>query len=262
MDEKLIKYIDKNFPGLLRKLLKQEKEDRKESKIRKAKYKSIDDYIWNTSAIIPFKSKEGNEIYMNEVSFHMLNLMFPDEKFIDRWIDTTGAFSTSYDLIDDSVGYLICINSDVYDNLSENMDYIKYFTIAHEIGHCLNDDMIHPLNLDHSITSTEKRMEVKECIKRELNADKTGYEEVIYTDWFGDFKFNPKLTLTVTYRRYQHVCNWLYCTFGNMGVGILKLYFQTNNLLDIGSKFLDLTVYKGTSTEDKKRRKLFEKYFC
>ncbi len=262
MDEKLMIYIDDNFPGLLRKLLKQEKNDRKVSRMKKGKYKSIDNYIWKTSAPTPFKSKEGNEIHMNEVSFHMLDLMFPDEKFKDFYMDTTGAFSAAYDLIDDSIGYLVCINSDTYDNLPKNMDYIKYFTIAHEIGHCINDDMIHPLNLDHSIISSAKRMEIKECIKRELNADKTGYEEVIYTDWFGDFEFNPKLTLTVDYRRYQHACNWLYCVFGDMGVTILKLYFQTNNLLDIGNKFLNLAVYKGNSSEDKERRKLFEKYFC
>ena len=264
IDKELSDHINRNFPKLLKKLLTAERKDKRSVRQLRKRFININDYLWKTSQITPFESNEGISIYLNEISFHLLDLAFPNGGFVDRWVTSTGAFATAFELTNDSTVYVVCINSDVYDFIgNEKLLYIKYFTIAHEIGHCINDDSNHPLNIDHSIASTEKRMEVKECIQRELNADKTGYEKVILGyEWFGDFEFNPKLTLTTPYRRYQHVCNWLYCKFGTNGLKVLKDYFRTDNILDIGSHFVDLKKYECNSTEDKKRRKLFEKYFC
>ena len=264
MDKDLSNYINKSFPKLLKKLLAAERKDKIIANKMKKGFSNVDDFIWKTSSLIPFVSNDGTKIYMNEVSFHMLDMMFPDERFTKNTLDSTGAFARAYELNDDSLVYVIIINFDAYNFIVEKgLSYIKYFTIAHEIGHCINDDSKHPLDIDDSIAYTEKRMECKECIERELNADRIGYEKVIYGhEWFGDFEFNSKLTLTTTYRRYQHVCNWLHCQFGINGLKVLKDYFQTDNILDIGSHFLNLKIYKCNSTEDKKRRKLFEKYFC
>jgi len=264
IDKELSNYINKSFPKLLKKLLAAERKDERIARKMKKSFSSIDDYIWSTSMLTPFVSNEGIKIYMNEVSFHMLDMMFPDEKFTDRKLGTTGAYATVYELSDDSTIYMVVINSDAYNFITEQkLSYIKYFTIAHELGHCINDDLNHPLNIDDSIAYTEKRMEVKECIEKELNADRTGYEKVIFEyDWFGRFEYNSKLTLTTIYRRYEHVCNWMYCQFGCNGLEVLKDYFKTDSILDIGSRFLNLKKYKCNSTEDKKRRKLFEKYFC
>ena len=263
-DKKLSDYISKTFPKLLERLLATERKDKRSARKMKKGFSSIDDYIWKTSGKTPFISDEGIKIYMNEVSFHMLDMMFPDEKLVENYIDSTGAYAKAYELVDDSLVYVVIINSDVYDFIAEkDLSYIKYFTIAHELGHCINDDPKHPLDVDSSIAYTEKRMECKECIERELNADRTGYDKIIYEyDWFGDFEFNSKLTLTTIYRRYQHVCNWLFCRFGRNGLKVLEEYFKSDNILDIGSHFLNLKVYNCNSTEDKKRRRLFEKCFC
>ena len=264
IDKKLSNYINKSFPKLLNKLLAAERKDKRNARKMKKGFSNVDEYIWKTSSLTPFVSNEGIKIYMNEVSFYMLDIMFPDEKFVEPFINSSGACSRAYELVDDSLVYVIIINSDVYNFIADKeLLYIKYFTIAHEIGHCINDDSKYPLDIDDSIAYTEKRMECKECIERELNADRIGYEKVIYGyEWFGDFEFNSKLTLTTTYRRYQHVCNWLYCKFGINGLKVLKDYFKSDNILDIGSHFLNLKIYECNSTEDKKRRKLFEKYFC
>ena len=80
IDKKLSNYINKSFPKLLNKLLAAERKDKRNARKMKKGFSNVDEYIWKTSSLTPFVSNEGIKIYMNEVSFYMLDMMFPDEK--------------------------------------------------------------------------------------------------------------------------------------------------------------------------------------
>lgn len=94
---------------------------------------------------LPFTSKEGHKINIAEFSFYEAMLVMDKTESSDWWFDTTGAFCV-YFLYEENGNvipeYYIIINSDVYDyyNNYKGTKNFKYLTIAHEIGHCLNDD--------------------------------------------------------------------------------------------------------------------------
>ena len=230
---------------------------------------TIVDMIFDLAKKTPFKSNEGHDIYLLETSFHTLMLACKAVDFIKDYKDTTGAFAMCIRSRDrneetETLGYYVVINSDVYDYCEKyGFKYIKYFTIAHEIGHCINDDPIHPLDLPDEIAYTGDRMEVQECIDREINADIIGYNEVIISKWFGDFEFPMNLTLGMEYRRFQHVLNWMFCIYGKENLNQLRIAhnIERENLANLGYKFLDISVYNHQSSEDIARQKVFKKFF-
>ena len=225
--------------------------------------------IFDLAKKTPFKSNEGHDIYLLETSFHTLMLACKAVDFIKDYKDTTGAFAIYIRSRDrneetETLGYYVVINSDVYDYCEKyGFKYIKYFTIAHEIGHCINDDPIHPLDLPDEIAYTGDRMDIQECIDREINADIIGYNEVIFSKWFGDFEFPINFVLGMEYRRFQHVLNWLFCIYGKDNLDRLRLAYNIDNehLTDLGKKFLDLSVYSEQSSEDIARQKVFKRIF-
>lgn len=230
---------------------------------------TVVDMIFDLAKKTPFKSNEGHEIYLLETSFHTLMLACKDVDFIKDCKDTTGAFAICIRTRDrnketETLGYYVVINSDVYDYCEKyGFKYIKYFTIAHEIGHCINDDPIHPLDLPDEIAHTGDRMEVQECIDREINADIIGYNEVILSKWFGDFEFPMNLALGMEYRRFQHVLNWMFCIYGKENLNQLRMAYniEKENLANLAYKFLDISVYSHQSPEDVARQKIFKEFF-
>ena len=188
---------------------------------------------------------------------------------IEDYKDTTGAYALCIRTRDnkektETLSYYVVINSDVYDYCEKyGYKYIKYFTIAHEIGHCINDNPIHPLDLPDEIAYTGDRMEVQECIDREINADIIGYNEVILSKWFGDFDFPINMALGMEYRRFQHVLNWMFCIYGKENLNQLRMAYniERENLANLAYKFLDVSVYNHQSSEDIARQKVFKEFF-
>lgn len=228
---------------------------------------TVVDMIFELATKTPFKSNEGYDIYLLETSFHTLMLACKAVDFIDDYKNTTGAFAMCIRTRENgktTLGYYVVINSDVYDYCEKyGFQYIKYFTIAHEIGHCINDDPIHPLDLPYEIAYTGNRMEVQECIDREINADIIGYNEVILSKWFGDFTFPIDLVLGTKYRKFQHVLNWMFCIYGKENLNQLRIAhnIERENLANLGRKFLNISVYNHQTSEDIARQKAFKKFF-
>ena len=215
---------------------------------------------------LPFTSKEGHKIYLSEFSFHEAMLLTNKNDDHYWWFDTTGAYCCYfyYENEDgDSIPeYYIIINSDVYDyyNKYEATKNFKYLAIAHEIGHCLNDDPLHPLDHDFG-DKPELRMYEKDCIDRELNADKLGYD-IIEKGFFGDFCWN-KYSMTNVERQSQHVLNWLFCRFGKDNIDKLMKFLgiPDENYVSLGSRVLMIDKYLNVSPEDQERLDLFKKTF-
>lgn len=215
---------------------------------------------------LPFVSKEGHSISIAEFSFYEAILVMDKNESSDWWFDTTGAFCVNF-FYEDEKGnivpeYYIIINSDVYDYYDkyEATKSFKYLAIAHEIGHCLNDDPLH--QLDHDFGDTpELRMYVKDCIDRELNADKLGYD-IIKKGFFGDFCWN-EYSMTNFQRQSQHILNWLFCEFGKDNVEELMKFFNIpdDKYISLGPKFLRTNHYLNVSPEDQERLDLFKKTF-
>lgn len=228
-------------------------------------FKNIDSYLIACSEDVPFKSKNGLRIKLIETSFHRLSVVYPNgNNFLNNFIDSTGAFATYYELDNGETILLVAINSDVYDN-DLCPKYIKYFTIAHEIGHCINEDQLNDSLYEKYGRDiyNEKRAEIPECIEKEMNADKTGYEQIIIPGWFGDFKYNSELTLSRQYRVFQHELNYMTCLFGLENIDLLMKteFTHTKDICQLSQYFVDYTS-NHTTTEDIKRKELFDKYFA
>ena len=268
------KYYTKRRPGVLYDFLSKDFKARDKESMHDAgsdklfgHCATIVDMISDLAEKTPFKSNEGHDVYLLETSFHTLMLACKDSKFIEDYKDTTGAFAMCIRTRENgktTLEYYVVINSDVYDYCEKyGYKFIKYFTIAHEIGHCINDDPIHPLDLPDEIAYTGDRMEVQECIDREINADIIGYNEVILSKWFGDFDFPINVVLGMEYRRFQHVLNWMFCIYGKENLNQLRIAhnLEKENLANLGYKFLDISVYNHQSTEDISRQNVFKEFF-
>ena len=262
----LYDFLSKDFKARDKKVMK----DEGRSGFFKFNKISTIDFIYDLAKKTPFKSNEGHDIYMLETSFHEMMLICENVDFINEFKDTTGAFSICIRTRDknketETLGYYIVIDSDVYDYCEKYdfIKYVKYFTISHEIGHCINDDPIHQLDLPDEIAHTGDRMEVQECIDREINADIIGYKEVILSKWFGDFYFPIDLVLGTKYRKFQHVLNWMFCIYGKENLNQLRIAhnIEIDRLDNLGRKFLDTSVYRYQSSEDIARQKVFRDFF-
>lgn len=220
--------------------------------------------------VLPFMSKcftfsedtglrddADRRIFLAEVSWHdvAVSCNISEEEFIDQ-ANNSGACCIGIHTRDVTTGEkedvdLVLINRDVYDIFSEcDMKYVKYFVIAHEIGHCMNGDCYIG---DHD-----------RSIREEIEADIRGYE-FLYTGWFGEFKFNTDRVMVPTVRRMQHILNCLMMHFGRKNADyIMKQYFSNYNgdYAKLFQEFwLDDGRYLNQSEEDLKRRKVFEQYF-
>ncbi len=270
-------YID-NCDHLRIIFIQNDEQDMKINKVRKwfktkTIYDSVNDYIYHNAILTNLTSKEGVPIYTLLMPFHDIAVATNDASFLEAFKNTTGGFSilirknkssNSDDRAGDVDGYYVVINIDTYNWFQRNnFASINSFLLAHEVGHCLNDHPRHQLKkIKKDISKTELRMENKTCIKREVNADKSGFKA--FYDELRDATLDTDFPYSFDARCLQHYVNYLYTIYGKKNLDYILEWFRLHeqDIEYLFKKKLGLHLnYKAMTSEDFARRKQFEKYF-
>lgn len=200
------------------------------------------------------RDDSGRRIFLSEVSWHDIAVScdMSESRFISL-ADTTGAMACGMTIQTDGQDEdinLVMINKDVYDILVDypHLEPVKYFTLAHELGHCFNGD---PYAFSH-----------RRSTRKEVKADLRAYQ-LIDLGYFGEFSFDPEWVMNPNARRIQHILNRVMMYFGNDNVQyIIERYRTVSSSLKLFCLFwVDDERYTRWTPEDKKRRKEFEKFF-
>lgn len=200
------------------------------------------------------RDDSGRRIYLSEVSWHDIAVSCDMSK--SRFIslaDTTGAMACGLTIQTDGKDEdinLVMLNKDVYDILVDypHLEPVKYFTLAHEYGHCFNGDPY--------------KISTRRSVRKEIKADLRAYK-LIDSGYFGEFSFDPESVMCPYARRIQHILNRVMMYFGDNNVQyIIERYRTVSSSLKLFCLFwVDDERYTRWTPEDKKRRKEFEKFF-
>lgn len=200
------------------------------------------------------RDDKGRCVFMSEVSWHdiAMSCEMSEERF-KSLADTTGAMACGLTIQTDGKDEdinLIMINKDVYDILVDypHLKPVKYFTLAHEYGHCFNGDLY---------KSSHKRN-----TRKEIKADLRAYK-LINSGYFGEFEFDPEWVMNPDARRIQHILNYVMLYFGNDNAQYIIDHYRTiSSTLKLFTTFwLDDDRYTHWSSEDRARRRAFQKFF-
>lgn len=200
------------------------------------------------------RDDSGRRIFLSDVSWHDIAVSCDmSESRFNTLANTTGAMACGITIQNDGEDEdinLVMINKDVYDILVDypHLEPVKYFTLAHEYGHCFNGD---------AYKSSKRR-----SIRKEVKADLRAYQ-LIDSGYFGEFSFDPDQVMNPSARRIQHILNHVMVYFGGENAQyIIERYRTISSTLKLFTTFwLDDERYARWSSEDKARRKAFEKFF-
>ena len=171
-------------------------------------------------------------------------------KYFASLYQTTGAMCFSiYNYGTESYDYIIALNSDAYDHLS---DRVAWLTFSHEMGHCLLDHPSNPLPDD-----------IKRDIEREIAADNEGFNFLKKTNSI-DLKeyVNREQLVGAEGFRLKHIANCGMMLYGKENIEVITNSFNKEKLdcLElIAKRFIKLDSDE-TFEEDSARESNFTKF--
>lgn len=171
-------------------------------------------------------------------------------KYFTSLYQTTGAMAFRvYNYETESYDYIISLNSDAYDHLS---DRITWLTFSHEMGHCLLDHPSNPLPDD-----------IKRDIEREIAADNEGFNFLKKTNSIDLNEYNDRQYLVGNEGfRLKHIANCGMILYGRENIEIITNSFNKEKLdclKTIAKRFIKLDSDE-TKEEDSARESNFKKF--
>lgn len=171
-------------------------------------------------------------------------------KYFASLYQTTGAIAFRiYNYGSESYDYVISLNSDAYDHLS---DRITWLSFSHEMGHCLLDHPSNPLPDD-----------VKRDIEREIAADNEGFAFLKKTNSIDLNEYNDRQYLVGDEGfRLKHIANCGMVLYGRENIEIIADSFNKEKLdclETIAKRFIKLDSDE-TKEEDEAREENFKKF--
>lgn len=227
------------------------KNDRKifKGKIKNDFYQTIAMMSSDTECV----SNDGHKIKYSYTSWREAFFNSTDRnnfKYFASLYQTTGAICFRiYNYGTDKYDYIISLNSDAYDHLSDRVTWLSF---AHEMGHCLLDHPSNPLPDD-----------VKRSIEREIDADNAGFNFLKKTKVFDLNEYVDREYLVGKDGfRIKHIANCGMLIYGKENVEVICDNFDKEELdclETIAKRFIKLDSDE-TSEEDSAREENFKKF--
>ena len=173
-----------------------------------------------------------------------------DFKYFASLYSTTGAICFRiYNYGTESYDYIISLNSDAYDHLSDRVTWLSF---AHEMGHCLLDHPSYPLPDD-----------VIRDVEREIAADNAGFNFLKTTNNFDLNEYIDREHLVGKDGfRIKHIANCGMLIYGKENVEVICDNFDKEELdclETIAKRFIKLDSDEN-SEEDSAREENFKKF--
>lgn len=242
------------FLALNKKCVKIIKKNDRKSKLFKGRVKND---FYQTLAILSddtgYVSNDGHRIKYVYSSWREAFFSSTDRnsfEYFNSLYKTTGAMCFRiYNYRIDKYDYIITLNSDAYDRLS---DRVMWLTFSHEMGHCILDHPSNPLPDD-----------IKRDIEREIAADNAGFNFLKESNTIDLHEYVDREYLVGAEGfRLKHVVNCPMMLYGKENVDVITEQFNKEDLdcLEIIAKrFLKLDSGE-TAEEDKAREENFKKF--
>ncbi|MBR5966380.1 MAG: hypothetical protein IK015_09740 [Treponema sp.] len=135
--------------------------------------------------------------------------------------------------------------------------------MAHEIGHCINDDLTNPLDVPLEIRNTLDRAYNKQCIERELLADYIGYQMVIGNTYFKTNHCDKNFIMTPKFWQNLLATNYVVCVQNMPNIKRALKANDFDHLLKLIRKFVTKESLRiSTETpENQMRLKMFQNFY-